>query len=460
MKNECGAARPFWFTQAFGAEDLTSTAMRNAQAEWRALYYDGERADAAGEEDGCLRLPVALVSKLYKTVFSEYRVTASNGYLKNCLRTLDGVRKQAMQQALIGGECLVKPVPTRDGMRFVVLPRDGFAPLERDVFGRMTAVGTAETLVRGRWFYTFLERRTARENGDLVIESKLYRSDSRQTLGCEVRLSALPEYAALLPVLVLPGVFGLGVAALRTPLPNCVDGSEDAVAVFAPAVGLIHSINRNEWLLAREFELGRSRVIASADLLSAGPGGRRLQDDLFVGLDDGSEAVGITVFSPALREASYLARKQAYLRDIESLIGLKRGILSEVEEAAKTATEITSSAGDYNLTIADFQCAWEMMLQDLLPACLVLGRLYGVRGAKAAGDWKPEMVQVDWGDGVLFDRTRTWAEYCDMVEKGLLRPEIALGWYFSEPSESEADRAKIRAKWMGAADTVVKKREE
>ena len=29
---------------------------------------------------------------------------------------------------------------------------------------------------------------------------------------------------------------------------------------------------------------------------------------------------------------------------------------------------------------------------------------------------------VDWGDGVLFDRTRTWNEYTRMVSDGLLRP--------------------------------------
>lgn len=440
--------RAWFFEEAFGAQDMTSTAMRQALKEWQALYYD---AGAAGpEEDGCLRLPVAIVSKLYKTVFSEYSAKAGGRYLDSCLRALDEVRKAAMQQALVGGECLIKPVPMREGMRFVVVPRDCFVPLGRDEYGRLTSVGTAETTMQGRWFYTLLERRTVLPKGDLRLESKLYRSDSRRTLGSEVALTELEKYAGLLPVLVLPGVRGLGLSALRTPLPNCVDGSADAVAVFAPAVGLIHSINRNEFLMAREFELGRSRVIASADLLSEGPrGGRRLADDLFVGLDDDSEAVGITIFSPALREQSYLARKQEYLRSIESLIGLKRGILSDVEAAERTATEVTSSAGDYNLTIEDFQCAWEMMLGDLLPACVVLGRLYGVRGAAHSPEFREEDLCVDWGDGVLFDRARTWAEYCAMVEQGTLRPEIALGWYFNLPCDTEEQCKAIREKWMG-----------
>ena len=61
----------------------------------------------------------------------------------------------------------------------------------------------------------------------------------------------------------------------------------------------------------------------------------------------------MTVYSPQLRVEQFLARKQDILRSCESLIGFKRGILSEVEAAERTATEITSSEGDYNLTIQE-----------------------------------------------------------------------------------------------------------
>lgn len=59
-------------------------------------------------------------------------------------------------------------------------------------------------------------------------------------------------------------------------------------------------------------------------------GRRKFSDNVFVGLDDDIENVGVTIFSPALREQSFLARKQEYLRNVENVIGLKRGLLSEV----------------------------------------------------------------------------------------------------------------------------------
>ena len=133
-----------------------------------------------------------------------------------------------------------------------------------------------------------------------------------------------------------------------------------------------------------------------------------------------------------------MARKQDILRSCESLIGFKRGILSEVEAAERTATEITSSEGDYNLTIQELQAMWQNGAGQALELCAALGKVYGMQGLSfdAGKD-----LTMDWGDGVLFDRTRTWNEYMSMVTSGLLRPELALA----------AQLAKIRKELMPQA---------
>ena len=57
-------------------------------------------------------------------------------------------------------------------------------------------------------------------------------------------------------------------------------------------------------------------------------------------------------------------------------------------------------------------------------------------------------MQIDWGDGVLYDRSRVWAEQQQMVSAGLLRPEIALAWYYNLPAETEEDLRAVREKYM------------
>ena len=158
--------------------------------------------------------------------------------------------------------------------------------------------------------------------------------------------------------------------------------------------------------------------------------------------------VGVTVYSPTLREGSYLARKQDLLRGCESLLGLRRGILSEVETPAepRTATEIAATSVDYDLTIRDLQSAWTDAVQQAMALCSALGAVYGLDGLPQTA-----APAIDWGDGVLYDRARIWAEQRELVDAGLLRPELALAWYFDLPHETEAELAEIRRRFMGDA---------
>lgn len=430
--------------QAFpGAKDCTGTAMQAAVEDWFRLYFDDAVTE---EEDPCQRLPVAIVGRLGRACFSEYSAAGRSEFARQVLRGLEAVRRKAVQLALIGGECWLKPLPGPDGFSFAVMRRDAVAVLGRDAQGDVNDLVSAEvTRQSGKW-YTLLERRTQTARG-VRIENRLFVSHSAGSLGSPVGLAALPQYAALQPVLELPEVSGLGLVPLRMSLENCVDGSSEPVSVYAAAAGLIHSINRNERQLAREFDNGQSRVFASADLLRRRPGSSRaeLPPGLFVGLDDDPETTGLTVFSPALRQQSFLERKREYLRNLESLIGLKRGLLGEVEAAPRTATEVTSSQGDYALTIQDLQQMWETALRRTLVLCGQLGTLYGVPGASALNG---NDAAVEWGNGVLYDKDKAWAETMQMVKDGMLRPEIALAWKYGLPWESEADLAAVRQKYM------------
>ena len=435
------------FAQAYpGARDCTTAAMNAAIEDWFRLYFDREVTDA---EDPCQRLPYTVVSKLSRSCFAEYRATADGGepFVAGILAGLDGVRRKAMQLALIGGEAWLKPVPGPGGFGFSVMRRDMVAVLGRSPDGEATALGSAELTMENGKFYTLLERRSLDEAGRLVIENKLFCSWDGQSIGTPVGLSALPRYAALEPKAVVGDVGGLGLVSLRLPLENCVDGSPDPVSVYAAAAGLIHNINRNERQLDREFDHGESRVFASADLLDKRKNGRPvLPPGLFVGIDDDIANTGVTVFAPTLRQESFLARKREYLRNLESLIGLKRGILGEVEAAQRTATEVTSSQGDYSLTIQELQQLWESAVRRAVALCGRLGRLYRMPGA-----FEPDparAVRIDWGNGVLFDKDREWADTLQLVNAGLLKPEIALAWKYSLPWETDEDLARVRQRLM------------
>lgn len=424
------------YEAAFGAADVTSRAMKAAIADWYDLYY---RQNADKQTDPCQRIAYTVVGKLVRSVFGEYTMKADTDFGRAIVRGLDRVRDNAMQLALIGGECYLKPCPRGAGFSFALVGRPNVLIFGRDAAGEPTDIGTIEQSVRGQYFYTLLERRSLDENGSLTIENKLFRAKNRDTLGEQVPLSTNPDYAALPERYTFPEPMGLGLVRLRTPMFNCVDGSADGVSVYAAAAELIRSVDRNEAQLSGEFTRGQSRVFVSADLLRGG----QLSDDVFVGLDEDPDRLGIQIFSPQLREQSYLNRKQEYLRNIESIIGLKRGMLSDANVEDRTATEISASSGEFNLTCIALQNAWHRAAAHCMELCAVLGGLYGM--AVEATDFS-----IDWGNGTLYDEDKLWAAYVEMVDKGMLRPEVALGWRFDMPADTAEQQAAIRQKLMPA----------
>ena len=426
------------YESAFGAADITTPAMRRAIEEWFALYY---RGDGSKESDPCQRIAYTVVSKLVRSVFGEYRLQAEGKFGKDLAAQLDKIKEKAMQLALIGGECYLKPCPSQAGFSFTLVDRRSLLIFARNAQGEPTDVGAVERSVEGEYYYTLLERRRLDENGLLVLENTLYRSRNRDNLGVQVALHEHPDYTFLLPRYVFPEPMGLGLVGLRMPMFNCVDGSDSGVSVYAAAAGLIGSIDENEAQLRGEFQRGQSRVFLSADLLRQG----QLRDNLFVGLDEDPDHAPLQIFSPALREQSYLARKQEYLRNVESVIGLKRGMLSDANVEDRTATEISASAGEFNLTVISFQQVWQKAVEAAFGVCRVLGRIYGMEVDEAA-------VTIDWGNGTLYDEDKLWAAYVQMVQLGMLRPEVALGWRFNMSAENEADFAAIREKLMPQAE--------
>lgn len=442
--------KAYGYEDAFGAGDCTSQEMKDAVAEWFELFY---RKEPTKYEDPCQRIPYTVVNKIVKTAFGEYTFASENAFASGIMDALYDIHARAMHDALIGGLAYIKPFPLGDRFTFTSVSRANMLVFGKDIDGNPTDIGTAERTIAGKSYYTLLERRTIGQDGKLTIRNKLYRSDSRDTLGKRVPLSSIPRYETLLDEYTYPEPVGLGMVPLRCPVPNCVDGGTDPVSVYAAAVGLIHNIDRNEAELSGEFERGKSRLVVSADMLqkrTVTDGGgtvitRELKDEVFTGLDEDPDRMGITIFSPALREQSFLARKTEYLRNVESLIGLKRGLLSDVEAAEKTATEVTSSAGDYNLTIIDFQRMWENAVRDVLVLCGKLGRLYRISGAVELSE---DAATIDFGNGVLYDEGKTWTDYKAMVASGLLKPEIAVGWYFNMPTETPKDLEEVRARYM------------
>lgn len=442
--------------EAFGGRDVASDEMQTAIKSWIAEYF---RRTPDKESDPCQRLPYTIVHKLEKGMFAEYdsdlqdKESAKGSWMRENLIQLDLAKSTAMQWTLIAGESWLKPIPFQKGGRTFFRPqvirRNQAVVMGRDPDGRLTSIGTIEQTAQGGSWYTLVESRTVDADGFLQMHNKLYRSSGAHSLGAPCALDSLSRYAELAESWAYPKPVGsVGLVPLRTPMANCVDGSMEAVSIYEPAMGLICNINRNEALLSREFELGQHRIVAPAEMLRTGDHGeRKLDDQVFVGLQEfRAQGIGLTAFSPTLRHESYEARKQSYLKSIENVIGMKRGLLSDVQEVEKTAYEIASTAGDYNLSLIDLQRVWFDAVREYLTLCDTLGRMYHYCDDTS---WDVrEQLSISWGNGVLYDPDKNWSDILQMVQSEMLKPEIALAWKYDLPWETPQDLEAIREKYM------------
>lgn len=410
--------------EAFNDTDTTSAEMQRNINECYELFYAGN----SDLEDNCQKIPVCIIDRLVKTAFSEYKATGSNDKINDLLKKINKIKKPAMQSVLLGGESFIKPVINAGDINFHIISRNCFIPLGRYADGTINKVGMTETTVVNNSYYTLVETRTA---GDvLTIEYSLYVSNQKGSLGRRVPLGTLSKYADLEETATIPLAWSLGMAQIKTPILNCVDGSNDGVCIFSAAVPLIKNINRNERQFDDEFDLSQKRIFASEDLFytTDSEGNRHpiMKDKVFMALDGFPDEVGIKEFSPEIREQSYLNRKNEYLRNIENICGFKRGLLSNVEEQQRTAKEITDSEGSYNLTIIDLQDMWTEGIQELIDICASLSRIYNA----GYNDIKSEDIVFDYGDGVLYNRDKTFNELLSLVGSGVLDARHLIGWYY------------------------------
>ena len=116
------------YEEAFGAWDRTGRTMRRAIEEWFSLYY---RDVQSAKEDSCQRIAYSVVNKITRSVFGEYNAWSEEPFVARFLRELDDCRKEAMQLALVGGECYIKPCPQGNGFVFSLIPRSSVL-----IFGR------------------------------------------------------------------------------------------------------------------------------------------------------------------------------------------------------------------------------------------------------------------------------------------------------------------------------------
>ena len=327
-----------------------------------------------------------------------------------------------------GGGLILKPYVDGNCIAVEASKADSFFPIAFNGRKQITDCVFAETKIDGEKTYTRLERHTL-EDQTYHITNKAYVSTTKdaadiKTLGEEIELRAVDEWADLEPELEISNIEQCLFGYFKVPLANTTDpDSPLGVSVYSRAVKNIQEADKQWSRILWEFEGGELAVHASVDCFNKDdfdewilPKGK---ERLYRTFDhDSARGKAIEVFSPAFRDTSLFNGLNNILKRVEFDCGLAYGTLSDPQNVDKTAEEIKSSKQRSWQMISDTQKALQTALEELLYAMVKIGQIYDL---PVTDNYE---VSFNWDDSIIVDKKEELASMQVDVASGIIRPEL------------------------------------
>lgn len=424
---------------AIGAESTVSDAMSQAIATWKELYMGN--APWIGETVKGLGLPAAIAAEIARLATIELRATAFGSERAEFIAAqLDAVLPQLrrfMEYGIAMGGLAIKPYVKGDKLFVDFVQADAFVPTAVDGCGRICGGVFIDQVSLDGKIFTRLETHTLTHEG-YVITNSAFVSDSSQSIGRNIALTAVEAWGNLEPRAVIKNVDIPLFAYFKFPAANTVDtASPLGVSAFARAVGLIEQADRQYSRLLWEFESGERAVyVSDTAFLRDERGNVSLPNKrLYRTLETGDDL--FEDFSPTLREGNIIAALDSILCKVEDVCGLARGTFSSDSAQARTATELKILRQRSYATIVDTQKAVECALRDLCAAMDVWCSVYGL------APYGEVELAFEFDDSVIVDRKEEFDERCKLVDSGVMQSWEMRCWYLGESEDVAKGRIQV-----------------
>lgn len=366
-------------------------------------------------------------------------------YLKTEFKKLMDNLRMKLEQGCAAGGMTIKPYPKDGHIFFDCSMAWSLFPVSFGDDGNLTDVVFRDTFQDGKTTYTRLERHTVTKDG-IKITQRAFSSQMRDSIGSEIPLSDVPQWAGVSPEATLQNTDGQMFGWYKVASANNIDvDSPMGVSAFCKATDVIKQADLQYSRLLWEFEGSELAIDVDPTALRPKPGddGKmetpRLNDRLFRGVDLNADDT-YKVFNPAIRDTSLLAGLNQLMMRIEDLCGLARGTLSDQNSEARTATELRIIKQRTYATIADNQAALERCLRDVVRAMDKYASIYNLA---PEGDYE---LSFEWDDSILTDATQQLGERLQLLAQGLMGKVEMRQWYFGETkAQAEAALEELQA---------------
>lgn len=364
-------------------------------------------------------------------------------------------------------------------LEFDFVQADNFYPLGFDASGKITEAAFIQRKTDKDTVYTRLELHSLKGNS-VVVRNKAYKSTNKNSdsLGDEIPLSSVPEWAAFQPKTVINNVDRLLFAYFKMPEANTIDTySPLGVSGYSRAASLIEEADKQYSRMLWEFEGGELAIDIDCDALMEKDDGSGhpvitrpvMQQRLFrkVDLHNGDDSDTYSVFSPALRDASLINGLNNILKRIEDVCALARGTLTDPSNDGRTATEIKMLKARTYESVTDIQKSLQKTLEDVVYIMNVYCTLYNIvgdspmdpkNGAPIPDNIGKYEVSFGWDDSILTDKDEQLNKMLLLEQIGVVsKLEIRMMYFGETEQQAKEALAKIDAENIEAVENDFEK---
>lgn len=259
------------------------------------------------------------------------------------------------------------------------------------------------------------------KNGNITITQQF--SDEKGN-----KIPAPEFWKNIQEVQVITGVDRVLFGYLKSPVNNRNASDTYGVPITYGCDATINEIKETLRQMVREYDLKQAFVGADATMFN-GKDALPL-NGLFKKIDSGDDSF-FEVFDPQFRD--YTTRLQELYRRLESEIGTSKGILSDVQTANATATEIKRSMYDTFTIVDDMRSNIEKAMDDFFYACNVLANAYNL---SPQGEYE---LAFDWSYSLLEDTQQEFSQLMQAESKGIVSKVEIRQWLNPDETLEEAE---------------------
>lgn len=306
--------------------------------------------------------------------------------------------------------------------------------------GYISECAFSSEVTRGGKDYLYLQIHRREDNGNYVIENRIYRYNNEQL--ADEQLVNVKEFENIPPV-VHTGSDKRQFVIDRPNIANNVNYLlPTGIAIYANAIDVLQGVDIAYDSYVNEFKLGKKRIMvkpSAAQYLDGTPAFDPDDVVFYVMPEDTENGAVVTPIDMTLRTAEHNTGIQDQLNILSSKCGFGETYYRFDGGSVATATQVISENSTMFRTIKKHEIVLEQALVEL---CRILLRLGNT--AMNAGLNEDVEISIDFDDSIIESKDTDFQRDMQMLNAGIMNDwEFRMRWFNEDEETAKAALPKM-----------------